>query len=214
MLKSAPSQQPRLEIIVKSIPESTMQQQITYLILAGGRGQRMNGADKGLMQWQGKPMIEHILASLGAPAEQVIVSANRNLQDYQNYAGQVVEDRFEDFQGPLAGLLSAMRVCDTEFLLCVPCDSPAPPIDMLQQLHQCMSQQQKTSAICHDGNRLQPLFCLINCQHLNLLEQFLQQGRRKVHDFMQMIDPAICDFSSQASAFNNFNRPEDMQDAQ
>lgn len=191
--------------------QNLIKNNITYLILAGGRGQRMNGADKGLMPWQNRPMIEHVLEQLNAPAEKVIISANRNLQTYKQYANCVIEDSLNDFQGPLSGILSAMQACKTEYLLCVPCDSPKPPTAMLEKLWESMQSQQKTSALCHDGERLQPLFALISCAHENLLDEFLQQGRRKVYDFMQLIDPAICDFSTQKDCFNNFNQAEDMQ---
>lgn len=183
---------------------------ITYLILAGGRGQRMSGVDKGLMSWQGKPMIEHVLTQLKAPSAKVIISANRNLQIYEQYANCVIQDTLDNYQGPLSGILSAMQACDTDYLLCVPCDSPTPPDEMLNQLWSCMQAQQKTSALCHDGERLQPLFALLSCSHKTLLSEYLQQGQRKVESFMQKIDPAICDFSAQKNHFNNFNRQEDM----
>ncbi len=188
----------------------TMQSNITYLILAGGRGQRMKGADKGLMLWQKKPMIEHIVSQLNAPAEKIIISANRNLQTYESYAQKVISDTLEDFQGPLAGILSAMQVCTTPYLLCLPCDSPSPPQNMLENLWKCMQSQNKTSAICHDGEYLQPLFSLLSCENRVLLSEFLQQGQRKVHDFINLIDPAICDFSTQRAHFNNFNLPDDL----
>ncbi|VAW64669.1 Molybdopterin-guanine dinucleotide biosynthesis protein MobA [hydrothermal vent metagenome] len=187
-----------------------MQDDITYLILAGGRGQRMNGTDKGLMLWQGKPMIEHIISHLSAPADKIIISANRNLETYENYANTVINDPLDDFQGPLAGILCAMQACNTPYLLCVPCDSPAPPKHILSTLWQCRQERHKTSAVCHDGKRLQPLFALLSCQHKQLLNDFLQQGRRKVHDFISLIDPAICDFSAQQQNFNNFNKPDDL----
>ncbi len=187
-----------------------MQDKITYLILAGGRGQRMNGVDKGLMPWQGKPMIEHVINHLQAPTHKIIISANRNLETYKKYASTVISDQLDDFQGPLAGILSAMQVCDTPYLLCLPCDSPSPPQHILNTLWQCMQKENKTSALCHDGKRLQPLFSLLSCQHKQLLNDFLQQGRRKVHDFISLIDPAVCDFSSQHPRFNNFNAPKDL----
>jgi len=188
-----------------------MQNQTTFLILAGGRGQRMNNLDKGLMLWQQKPMIEHVLKQLNVSSEKIIISANRNTETYKQYADTVINDDLEDYQGPLAGILSAMQVSTTPYLLCLPCDTPEPPKDMLKQLWQCMQAENKSSALCHDGERLQPLFSLLACKNKLLLADFLQQGRRKVHDFMSLIDPAICDFSAQKNRFDNFNQPEDMQ---
>jgi len=193
--------------------------EITLLILAGGRGQRMHGEDKGLMHWRGKPMVEHIIQQLNFfdidfPADKIIISANRNLSTYKKYAAHVVDDKLsnsnDDYQGPLAGISTAMHISTTAYLFCLPCDAPALPSDLLTNLWHCLQLQKKTSALCHDGNRLQPLFSLISCQHETLLNDFLQQGRRKVHDFMALIDPAICDFSAQQKHFHNFNCPDDM----
>ncbi len=192
--------------------------QVTYLILAGGQGQRMNGVDKGLLQWHGKPMIEHVIEHINAPRHKIIISANRNIETYQQYAQQVICDDAnnssnssqERFLGPLAGILRAMHASTTKYLLCVPCDSPQPPEQLLNNLWQCLQTQNKKSAICHDGERSQPLFCLLSCQYQPLLSEFLQQGRRKVHDFFNLIEPAICDFSAQKKHFNNFNHPDDM----
>jgi len=196
------------------MPTDNPLNQITYLILAGGRGQRMQGADKGLMLWQNKPMIEHIIEHLDAPKNKIIISANRNIEAYQEYAATVIKDdenlSDETFLGPLSGILSAMHISTTPYLLCVPCDSPSPPDALLNQLWQCLHSQQKTTAICHDGERLQTLFSLLSCQHKILLNDFLEQGRRKVHDFFDLLDPAICDFSAQKNRFNNFNHPNDM----
>lgn len=190
---------------------------ISYLILAGGRGQRMAGADKGLMLWQGKPMVEHIMQQLGARTDNTIISANRNQQQYAEYAAQVIGDKqnnstgLEHFQGPLAGLLSALEVCHSQYLLCVPCDSPAPPQNLLSQLQQCMLTQNRQAAVCHDGERLQPLFLLLSTQYRQQLDDYLQQGHRKVQGFITLIEPAICDFSAQRAAFRNFNSTQDMQ---
>jgi len=204
------------------MPNNAPLNQITYLILAGGRGQRMQGADKGLLLWQGKPMIEHIIQHINAPAEKIIISANRNIETYQQYTNMVINDGFAQtlafektqekaFLGPLAGILSAMHSCTTPYILCLPCDSPTPPDDLLNQLWACLQTQQKNAALCHDGNRLQPLFALLSCEYRPLLQDFLQQGRHKVQDFFKLIEPAICDFSAQQNRFHNINRPDDMR---
>jgi len=235
MARNKPSLIRSIDIMLNETPLN----QISYLILAGGRGQRMHGADKGLIQWQHKPMIEHIIQHIDAAPEKTIISANRNIEIYQKYTAHVISDKIpnalqstiddyegsdetstessdgtsqEIFLGPLAGILSAMHICTTPYLLCLPCDSPDPPENLLNQLWQCMQSQNKNVALCHDGERLQPLFGLLSCQHKPFLQTFLQQGRRKVHDFFALIDPAICDFSAQKNRFNNFNSPDDMHE--
>ncbi len=190
--------------------------QVTVLILAGGRGQRMQGVDKGLMIWRNMPMIEHVIQHLNLPDSKIIISANRNINAYKKYAHNVIRDNTingqESFQGPLAGIYSAMNASTTPYLLCVPCDSPMPPDNLLENLANGLIKQQKRAALCHDGVRLQPLFSLLACETKQTLQNFLCSGNRRVHDFFSLLDPAVCDFSSQKDRFNNFNRPDDLID--
>ncbi len=181
---------------------------ICTLILAGGRGSRMQHQDKGLIEWRGKPLIEHCLSHVKSDC--VMISANRNIERYQRYGYPVIEDELSDFQGPLAGLLAAMHRTDKDYILMLPCDSPEPPTDLQSKLFNCMQQQQAHCAICNDGQRLQPLFSLIATQYQHELADFLHSGQRKVGVFFDSINPAICDFSNQAKHFYNFNRVEDL----
>ncbi|HEX5637050.1 MAG TPA: molybdenum cofactor guanylyltransferase MobA, partial [Gammaproteobacteria bacterium] len=183
---------------------------ITIVILAGGRGSRAGGIDKGLMLWQGKPLIEHILQVLPKTSP-ILINANRNLEQYQRYGYDVVADTLTDYQGPLAGILVAMKHCKTEYLLCMPCDSPQPPQQLAERLWRCLQDTHKPAAICHDGQRLQPLFGLMSLTLLPQLEAWLAGGQRKVELFFTEVDSAVCDFSDQPACFHNFNTAEDMK---
>ena len=183
---------------------------ICTVILAGGRGRRMQGKDKGLIDWQGKPLIEHVLAHLDSTSI-VILNANRNLDQYKTYDFPVVSDSMDDYQGPLVGILAAMEICTRDYILCLPCDSPRPPENLAGRLMQCMLEKQSLAAIAHDGHRTQPLFALLQRSTKPRLAEFLNSGNRKVHDFFNQLDAAVCDFSDQADRFNNFNSPEDMK---
>lgn len=184
---------------------------ICIVILAGGRGSRMNGQDKGLLNWQGKPLIEHVLQNLPTKHEEIFINANRNIDFYKKFGYKVLKDNINDFQGPLAGILSALESCNRKYLLSIPCDTPKPPKRFLKRLMQCLHKENAKVAICHDGKRLQPLFSLISCSLQTELEAFLDQGHRKVHDFFLQTHHVVCDFSDQADAFRNFNTFEDMQ---
>ena len=164
----------------------------------------MQGQDKGLLEWHGKPMIEHILSSLGDKHRPIIINANRNIERYRQYGHDVISDDYDNYQGPLAGMLSAMQHCTLDYILCIPCDSPRPPND-------CLEQKGTTSAICHDGERTQPLFALLACSLQTELKAFLDSGNRKVHTFFESINAAVCDFSDQQERFHNINTPDDMQ---
>jgi len=185
-------------------------EKISTVILAGGLGRRMQNQDKGLIEWQGKTLIEHILFHISAHSGEIIINANRNLERYAKLGFTLVSAEIDDYQGPLIGILSAMRSCSGAYLLCLPCDSPHPPSQLAARLSECLQSNNSRCAIAHDGDRLQPLFSLLSCSIQNELETFLSEGHRKVHDFFLSLDPAICDFSDQGAHFRNFNVPDDL----
>ena len=98
--------------------------QITGLVLAGGRGSRMGGVDKGLQAYRGMPLAMHALLRLGPQVGEMMVNANRNLAAYESLGVPVWPDALPDYPGPLAGFLTGLERCTTPFLATVPCDSP------------------------------------------------------------------------------------------
>ncbi len=171
----------------------------------------MHGQDKGLLEWRGKPLLEHVLQALQTDRHHLVISANRNIERYESYGYPVLHDCIGDYRGPLVGILTAMRHCDRDYLLCIPCDCPKPPTQLISRLADCMQGQDAPCAVCHDGVRLQPLFSLLSRDLQSQLECFLDDGRRKVHDFFREAGAAICDFSDQQQHFRNFNHLEDLQ---
>src|SRR5690606_11557876 len=109
---------------------------ITGLILAGGRGSRMGGIDKGLQNYQGMPMAMHALLRLSPQVGQAMVNANRNLGAYEAMGVPVWPDNLPDFAGPLAGLAVGLERCETPYLATVPCDCPRFPLDLVERLAQ------------------------------------------------------------------------------
>ena len=97
---------------------------ITAVILAGGRGKRLGGQDKGLVELDGKPLIEHILDAIASQVDRVTINANRNQQSYANYGYPVINDNMADYQGPLAGFAAALSACNTDYIVTLPCDGP------------------------------------------------------------------------------------------
>ncbi|MBK8285818.1 MAG: molybdenum cofactor guanylyltransferase [Ahniella sp.] len=110
-------------------------QNITGCILAGGRGLRMGGADKGLIAWQGKPMAQHMLERLAPQVSSVLIIANRNLDRYQTLGVPVVSDASPGFLGPIAGIRRALAQCTRPYLVTTPCDTPEFPLDLVTRLH-------------------------------------------------------------------------------
>lgn len=179
--------------------------QVTGGILAGGRATRMGGVDKGLVVLAGRAMVEYVLDSLRPQTAQVLVNANRSLNQYARYGVPVVADRQEGFLGPLAGMASMMEAARTPWLLTSPCDSPQVPHDLGPRLWQAVREQQADIAVAHSGERLEPVFALIRCALLDSLLAYLQSGERKIDRWYRQHRLAVADFSDSPQMFVNVN---------
>lgn len=185
--------------------------EITAIILAGGRSRRMGGIDKGLLPFQGQVLIEPVIAALQHQVGTILISANRNLERYQAFGQPVIADMLGDYYGPLAGIATGMQAVITPYVLAVPCDAPRLPDNLVGTLWQALDTQQADISVAHDGTRLQPLFALLKCTLLPALLSYLDTGGRKVQAWYGQQQMTVADFSSQRDHFINLNTPEDQQ---
>ena len=165
-------------------------QDITGLILAGGRGLRMGGTDKGLQSFNGLPLALHILQRLQmGGVENISINANRNLAAYESFGVPVWPDGLSDYAGPLAGFLTGLERCETPYLVTVPCDTPLLPLDLVPRLAQALQSADADIAMVSapeigpDGQvqiRAQPVFCLLGVDLLESLIKFMHDGGRKI----------------------------------
>ena len=179
---------------------------ITGLILAGGRGTRMGGVDKGLQTFNGMPLALHALTRLqmGGAVGSIMINANRNLAAYESFGVSVWPDGLTDYAGPLAGFLTGLEHCETPFLLTVPCDTPLLPLDLVQRLSQALEAQNAeiamavTPEIDKNGQILihtQPVFCLLRTELLESLVQFTQSGGRKIDAWTTLHKTVLASFN-------------------
>ena len=188
--------------------------QVTGLILCGGRGTRMGGVDKGLQTFQGLPMAMHALLRLSPQVGPVLINANRNLSAYESMGVPVWPDALPDYPGPLAGWLAGLEHCETPYLATVPCDTPGFPADLVPRLAQALFEADAEMAIAatrEDGQvQAQPVFCLMQTRLLESLVAFLHSGERKImrwttqHRCVQVV-------FDDAPAFFNANTLADLQ---
>lgn len=183
-------------------------ERITGLILAGGQARRMGGLDKGLVEVAGKPMIEWTRQALGAQVGPVIINANRSLETYRGLGVPVIQDLHEDFQGPLAGLHAGFAAAQTEYLLCVPCDAPRLPPDLVQRLAAAMIREKAEIAVAEAGERLHSLHALFDCRLASDLAATLAEGERKPDRWYASRKFVRVPFDDAADAFLNVNTPE------
>ncbi len=184
---------------------------ITAVILAGGQGRRMGGMDKGLLEFDGRPLIEILLDKLRRQSVAVLINANRNQALYAGYGHPVVSDELEEYQGPLAGFASAMRAATTDYILTLPCDSPLLVDDYVARFISAQADNGATVNVAFDGERLQPVHALMRVDLLPSLRAFLDRGERKIDRWYAEHDFARVDFSDCADMFRNINTPDDKQ---
>jgi molybdopterin-guanine dinucleotide biosynthesis protein A len=195
---------------------------ITGLILAGGRGSRMGGIDKGLQNFNGSPLVQHALTRLqtqqGDLIADTMIVANRNQSTYQSLGVQVLSDSMADFAGPLAGFLTGLEHCQTSHLLTVPCDSPLFPLNLAQQLLEAMAKANADIALAaarEDDSviRAQPVFCLMKVTLRESLSEFMHTGGRKVDAWTAQHTTIVVPFDTpdmDPRAFFNANTLEEL----
>jgi molybdenum cofactor guanylyltransferase len=208
--------------------QSRRMSMITAVVLAGGRGLRMGGVDKGLQHFRGMPLAMHALMRLqmqqGNLIAETMVNANRNLFAYQSMGVSVWPDGSPDeFAGPLAGFLAGLRRVQTPYLLTVPCDAPLFPLDLAQRLLQALGAEGAEMAVASapvqeaDGQRRvwpQPVFCLMRVELMHSLEAFIQSGGRAIKEWTAQHRVAHVAFDlpgDDTLAFANINTPEHLQ---
>jgi molybdopterin-guanine dinucleotide biosynthesis protein A len=194
-----------------SPPAAPTKNQVTAVILSGGRGQRMAGEDKGWVELNDEPFIEHTLKRLQQQADRIIISANRSLDRYQQLGIKVVTDQHADFPGPLAGIYAALTQMETDWLLTVPCDTPLFPSDLLQQFVDALTDSPNHIAVASDGAFLQPVFCLIHRSLADSLKNFLDNNGHKTGLWIRQQQPLEVVFNDNDAQFININTPEELQ---
>lgn len=189
-------------------------QQITGLILAGGRGTRMGTVDKGLQMFRGMPMALHVMLRLSPQVGTLMINANQNLAPYEAFGVAVWPDQMQGFAGPLAGIQTGLTHCETEYMVTAPCDSPFLPEDLVQRLATALETDHADLAVAATGKgesrQVHPVFCLMKASLQPHLAEFLQAGGRKIDAWYASLRVVEVSFSDE-SAFRNINTLDELK---
>ena len=170
----------------------------------------MGGLDKGLVLFQQKPLITHVIARLAPQVDEIIINANRELETYKALGYQVLQDEIADFAGPLAGMQLGLKYANNDYVLTVPCDSPLLPLDLAGRLKAALLAHHAEIAIVSSDGNTHPVFCLCKKSVLSALNDYLKHGGRKVSAWQQSLNHVYVDFSDCADAFTNLNTQDDL----
>jgi molybdenum cofactor guanylyltransferase len=184
---------------------------VTGVILAGGRGTRIGGADKGLLSFRGRAMVEWVLDCIEPQVAEVLISANQNLDRYLALGHPVLTDRITGFAGPLAGLHAGLCLARSELVITVPCDSPFLPADLVLRMTRTLERSQAEVAVAKVGDQSYPVVCLCRAHLLGHLTAFLETGGRKVEAWYAALKVSEVAFDDRAGGFVNINTLEQLR---
>ena len=182
-----------------------VKEKVTGVILAGGMARRMGHQDKGLVLFKSQPLVSYAIAAMQPLVDELFINANRTIARYQALGFPVISDQSDTFDGPLAGLLAAMRHSPTEVLLVMPCDSPFMQSDQLQRLLDSRSQQDAAVAVAVEAGRWHPVFLAIKTSLCEDLQAYLADGGRKMEAWLARHNPVLVEFGDQPELFFNIN---------
>jgi len=187
-----------------------MNNKVSAVILAGGQGSRIGGADKGLLQYKNTPLIQHVIQRIQPQVIHLTINANRNLERYRAFGFAVIPDLLKDYQGPLAGIQAGLSACKTEYCLFVPCDTPDLPNDLCERMYQAILSHHADIAIAV-SDQTHPVICLVKTICLDSLTEYLKHGGRKVSAWQARHPTIQVDFGSDNVDFSNLNLPSQLE---
>jgi len=190
-----------------------MQHGITGLVLAGGQGRRMGSVDKGLVLLQGRPLVRHVVERFAPQVDEILINANRNIDQYAALGHRVIRDQVEGFAGPLAGLHAALMHAGHPLVATVPCDSPFLPFDLVERLRQPLEMQRKDLAVARTYDQPHPVFALVRREVEPHLARFLESGGRKIDAWYASLETVEVAFDDEADAFRNINTAAELEAA-
>lgn len=184
-----------------------MKNKLSAIVLAGGKATRLGGVDKGLFEYQGKPLIEHVIDRIKPQVADIVISANRNEQAYQRYANKVINDGNLDYAGPLIGISKAIPECQQSKILVCTCDMPLLPHDLMDYFD--LDSSNDLQVINIDGHR--QLCWLMRAGLLTSLNDYIKQGGQRVMQWLASCHPVDIHIANENQyAFKNFNNLEDF----
>ena len=185
---------------------------VTGLILAGGLGRRMGSVDKGLVVFNERPMVASVIERLQPQVNELLINANRNLENYRQFGFRVVPDEIEGFAGPLAGLERGFAEAAHDLIVTTPCDSPFLPFDLVARLRSALESHRVDLAVAKTGTQPHPVFCLARRALHEHLRTFLLGGGRKIDAWYATLDTIEVSFDDEAEAFANINTKKELDD--
>jgi molybdopterin-guanine dinucleotide biosynthesis protein A len=173
--------------------------------------------DKGLQMHRGQALVAHALQRLRPQVGRVMINANRHEDAYARFGAPLVPDTLPDHPGPLAGFLAGLARCETPWMVTVPCDTPAFPLDLVERMGAAVKAHDADLAIAVTrdaaGDQIQPVFCLLKASLMPAIQAFTSAGQSKIGLWVSQ-QRGVQVLFEDASAFFNINTSDELRQAE
>lgn len=183
---------------------------VSAIILAGGRGQRLGGADKGLLLLNGMPLVTHVISAIQPQVAKILIVANRNIEHYARLGHPVFSDQMPDYAGPLAGITAGLVHVTTPYAIVCACDMPRLPPHLVARMYQAVRKQNTDICVLRDRVGLQPFPMLIARTMLSGIISVLEEQQAKV---MTWLERQPCSTLEEDDTLININTPAALTQA-
>lgn len=188
----------------------------TGIILAGGRGKRLNHRDKALLEFRGQTILERRVMLLEPLCSEIIVVSN-SAKTYSGEGFRLVRDEREGV-GPIMGLYTGLINSYTQRCFVTACDMPF----MNSELFGCLEHYSESydAVIPRMGKNVEPLFAFYSKNCLPFIEKVLSQKKRRIVSFFDEIriryveEAEITIYDREFLSFRNINTLQDLQEMQ
>ncbi|MEI8595258.1 MULTISPECIES: molybdenum cofactor guanylyltransferase MobA [Photobacterium] len=184
----------------------------SVLLLAGGQGSRMGGKDKGLVSFRGRPLIASLFDVVRPLTDDLLISCNRNTDQYARYCDHILTDDISGFPGPLTGILKGLAAAKHDWLLLFPCDAPMIDQSLVRQLLDAASADMPRPAMIRQGSQWQPMFSLIPKRLLPALQQAWHSGERSLMAILTRHQVVAVDCALNDPRLQNINTAQQLLD--
>lgn len=177
------------------------------------------GVDKTLLSVEGRPLITHVVDAVGAVCAHTLIVTNRpeSLEGVEFAADITVLTDEVPYQGPLGGLVTALKEAPDEWVLAVAADMPYLSPSIVHALWAARGAADVVLPVTPEGP--EPLLALYSRACLPVARKVLATGRRRLVAVLGDLDVAEVPVESLRSAdpelrsFRNINTPEELAEA-
>ena len=191
---------------------------IPCVIIAGGKGKRMGGKEKALINLLDRPLISYIIEKVSGKAAPIALNINNNFEKFKKFGYEILEDPIKGHLGPLVGILASLnwaRKLNQKWVLTLPCDTPFLPKNLVESLIKAKNENIDLDLVVAKSRGFNhPTIALWKTDNNLILKKAIEKGIRKIDIFTSQLKTSYVDFdnieNSTIDPFTNLNSPKDL----